>query len=365
MYMQVSPKSNRFITVLFGSMGDALMALALFDDILNAAPDASLLILTRRNAAMIRMLASEYSQVEVCEKPKGILVPPFFVGILLRPSWTLLTLGLVSIGYSLPLRLFFFVLSLVPGNRTIGFHDQLLDISLDFDISLLMIDNLRRLLPYALPQWTGRPGSPPRLRIHTSRPKDFVFERGKYIVAHLFGVSIPHTLPPRRWRTLFAHIKREYPTYKIILTGTPEQRAFAEEVAVGQDGVTVRTDLSLHELAYAIDNAALYIGIDTGVTHLAGLLQQKSLVIQHCADPTWKPTYNPHARVLLNSIRCTPADPMLCALVNEEGREYRRSTYDISDKLICKSVSLALSAPQRNVPSFAGLIDEKDSTVSL
>lgn len=357
--MNNSPK-QRFITVLFGPLGDGLMALALFDDILSVAPDASLLILTRRNAAMLQTLASEYPQVEVREIPRGLLALPFFTSIMLRPGWTLLTLGLVSVGYSLPPRLFFVALSLVPGNRTIGFHDRLLDVSLNFDISLLMIDNLRRLLPYALSQWEKRTGVPPRLRLRLDKPKDFPFERGKYIVAHLFGVSIPHTLPPHRWRALFARIRKEYPTYQIILTGIPSQNALAEEVVAGQEGVSIRTDLSMHELAYVVDNAALYIGIDTGATHLAGLLQQKSLVIRHCADPTWIPTYNPHARVLLNSTRCTPTDPMLCALVNEEGREYRRSTYDISDELLYTSVALALSSPESRVPLFAGLVDERN-----
>lgn len=356
--MRLSPDPH-FITVLFGPMGDALMALALFDDIVSIAPCATLLILTRRNASMLRTLASEYPQVEVREIPRGLQVLPFFAKILMQRGWTLLTLGLVSIGYSLPLRLFFLAIALIPGNRTIGFHDRILDVTLNFDISLLMIDNLRRLLPYAFPEWKGHIKRSPHLRMRMEVPKEFSLKREEYIVAHLFGVSIPHTLPPHRWQTLFSRIREEYPKYQIILTGTPSQRLFAEEVAKGLGGVSICTNLSIHELAYMIDNAALYIGIDTGVTHLAGLLQQKSLVIRHCSDPTWMPTYNPHARVLLNSTRCAPTDPMLCAVVREEGRKYRQSTYDISDKLIFDSVMLALSQSQRDVSKFAGLIDEK------
>ncbi len=356
--MSLSSKP-RFITVLFGPMGDALMALALFDDILNINPRAMLLILTRRNVSMIRALASEYPQIEVREIPTGFQALPFFFKILMQRGWTLLTLGLVSIGYSLPLRLFFLTMALIPGNRTIGFHDRILDVTLNFDISLLMIDNLRRLLPYAFPEWKGHIERSPKLRIRLDAPKEFSQKKGEYIVAHLFGVSIPHTLPPHRWRTLFSRIRREYPKYKIILTGTPSQKLFAEEVGGKLDGAVIHTDLSIHELAYVIDNAALYIGIDTGVTHLAGLLQQKSLVIRHCSDPTWVPTYNPYARVLMNTSRCTPSDPMLCGVVSEDDREYRRSTYDISDGLIFGSVELALSRTTRTVPQFAGLIDEK------
>jgi hypothetical protein len=356
--MKASPNSKRFITVLFGPLGDALMALAFFDDVLGAAPDATLLVLTRRNAGMLRSLASEYPQVSVAEIPRGLRALPFFGRILLQPGWTLLTLGLVSVGYSLPLRLFFLLMRLVPGNRTVGFHDPWLQVSLNFDIKLLMLDNLRRLIPYVVPSWR-RSDSSPRLRIRKDKPAGFPYVAGSYIVAHLFGVSIPHTLPPHRWRALFKDLRARYLDCAIVLTGTLPQRTAAEEVAQGQEGVVVLTELSMHELAYVIDNAALYIGIDTGVTHLACLLGQKSLVIRHCADPAWVPSYNPHARIVLNSSRCTPEDPMLCAVVMEDGRGYRRSTYDISDRLILESVELGLTSPERSVPGFAGVIDEK------
>lgn len=356
--MKASPNKH-FITVLFGPLGDTLMALALYDDLLTLVPDATLLILTRRNAAMITALASEYPGIEVREIPRGFAALSFFARILFKRGSTLLTLGLVSVGYSCPLRAFFWALKCIPGNRLIGFHDPLFDVTLDFDISKLMIENLRRLLPYAVP------GSlpvvrQPQVRLCEDIPAHFQYEKGKYIVLHLFGVSIPHTLPPERWRRIFARLRAAYPAYPLILTGTKSQQQSINEVANGMEGVHTRTDFSLSGLAYVIDNAALYIGIDTGVTHMAGLLQQKSLVIRHCSDPTWLPTYNKNARILLNSSRCTEDEPMLCAIVAEEGREYRRSTYDISDELIFDSVALAFSSNNRSLPLFPGIIDEKE-----
>ncbi|MDB5244344.1 MAG: waaC [Parcubacteria group bacterium] len=356
--MKASANSHRFVTVLFGPLGDTLMALSLYDDLISLAPDATLLILTRRNAVMIRELASEYPGVEVREIPRGIKAVSFFASILNERGCTLLTLGLVSVGYSLPLRLFFLLFGLLPGNRTIGFHDPLLDVALDFDIRYSMLDNLRRLLPYALPTVALEAGRPAQMKMHTEKPVDLPYKKGEYIVAHLFGVSIPHTLPPERWQRIFTAVRKEYPKYAIILTGTEAQREVAEEVAFGIAGVTVVTHLSLSELASVIDDAALYIGIDTGVTHLAGLLNQKSLIIRHCSDPSWIPSYNPNARILFNSSRCQPDDPLLCGIVEEKGKQYRRSTYDISEVLILASIRLALATSTRDVPTFAGVIDE-------
>jgi len=64
-------KSPRIPTILFGHIGDTLMALALFDDILSIDPTASFLILTRRNVALTRELAAAYPNIEVREIPNG------------------------------------------------------------------------------------------------------------------------------------------------------------------------------------------------------------------------------------------------------------------------------------------------------
>jgi heptosyltransferase-3 len=332
---------KRFVTVLFGSLGDALMALAFFDDLLKLAPDATLLILTRRNAELLRALAREYPQIKVREIPRGLRAAPFFARLLAR-RYTLLTLGLVSIGYSLPLRLFFLMLRLA-GSRTIGFHDKLLQVRLDFDISKLMIDNLRRLLPYGLPG-TLAPAGAPSVRLPQDAPR--AAPQGPYVVAHLFGASISNALPPHRWRSMIGHVLKKYPACRIVLTGSPHEHGRLADIAQGFSNVEMRTDLSISELAYLVGHAALYIGIDTGVTHIAGVLQKESVIVRHCGDPTWMPSYNPNAAVLFDPSRCMPEDPLNCAIVGEEGVGYRRCAYDISDEALFGAIDRALSAPE-------------------
>ncbi len=345
--------SSRFITVLFGSLGDTLMALALYDDILTVAPDATLLILMRRNVGMVRELAREYPGIEVREIPDGVQILPFAARILWQRDWTLLMLGLGS-SFSWRYQLFFRALR-ACGSKTIGFYFPFLSVRIGYRIDHSMIENFRSLLPYALPEWR-RTVRPPTIKLPKDEPHDFP-AAGTYIIVHPFGASIAHTLPPRRFRILFAHLAREHSDKTVVLTGTPAERVRLEELV--QDlPVRIRTDLSMTQLVWVLDHTALYIGIDTGVTHLAGVLRQKSLIIRHCSDPSWTPTYNPNARILLNSVHCNPDDPTHCLLIQEDGASYRQCAYDISDKLILDSVDIALSIKERGTPLFAGSVDE-------
>jgi len=111
-------------------------------------------------------------------------------------------------------------------------------------------------------------------------------------------------------------------------------------------------NLPILEVAWLVGHAALYIGVDTGITHLAGVLGQKSIVISHFGDPTWIPTYNPNVRALVNSVRGKDA------YIEEDGVRYRAAMYDISDIFFLDSVRLALSNTNRTVPLFAGFKDE-------
>lgn len=336
---------TRFIAVLFGPLGDTLMALALFDDIVRTRPDAELVILARRGARMARALASEYKGVRVVELPAGLGAALPLARVLMRPGATLLMLGLSSAPLSAPLRAFLRAFALVPGNKSIGFYDPALDTVLEYRVSERIYQNFRRMLPHALPEWKGAERLP-SVRLPQAEPPGFPFRPGAYAVFHLFGTSIRHALPPERWRTLLEHAHKAHPGLGLVLTGTAAERDAIAEVSEGL-AVHVATSLSMPELAWVIGNAALYVGIDTGVTHVAGVLGKKSVIVRHCSDPSWIPDYNPHARVVFNPANCNPDDPTHCLEVEEGGRSYRRCAYDISDELLRESLDSALSSFRR------------------
>ncbi len=356
--------SSHFLTVLFGPIGDTLMALALFDDILSLEPNATLHILSRRNVRLIRDLSSSYPQIKVLEIPSGIASLPFFLRLLLQ-RWTLLTLGVSGV-YSLRLKLFFFFLTHLPGNRTVGFNDRLpgekkwlpLQEVIQFEEKYFIIDNFRRLLPFIFGiEGQQMHGRAPKVSLQTALPKDFPFLKGQYIATNLFSVSSHRSRPLWQWKQLLPKIAATYPHLPLIIMGGPDDAEQCEELAHVVPGAVAMPGLPLLEAAGVIENSSLYLGVDTGITHLAGVLQHKSLIFSHYSFPTWLPTYNPNARAIANGCRCECRKGGKC-VIEDGGRQYRRCLYDISDEAALSAIDLALSSKNGSVKGFAGFIDE-------
>ncbi len=360
-------KSHLYVTVLFGPIGDAIMTTALFDDILNLDPQAHFVVLARNNAGMMRDIMRAYPQIEIREIPSGAASLRVFASTFTKRC-NFLALGVAG-KYSLRIKLFFALLSLRPGNRVIGFNDResghrsklWIHKIFFFDPTMRTIDNFRQLLP---PLFGERVralfGTPPHVALELQKPEEWSLAEGSYIAIHFFGSRVIRRLPPRRMVGLLKELRRLYPTYTLVLTGSREDTAAAEDLKKAVPDIELCMDKSLLEVGYIIEHAALYVGVDTGITHLAGVLQQKSIILSHSADPMWMPLYNPNARVLLNSTRCTCWTTGDC-LVVEDGVAYRRCLVDISDTLILSSIALAMQNSDRTVVGFAGKIDEKDN----
>ncbi len=357
-------KPLRILVALIGAIGDSLMTLALFDDVLSVEKDAKFLVITRRNTKLIADLARAYPQVEVREIAGNLRSIPLYLYVFTK-RWTLLALG-VALHYSFQIKCFFFALG-ISGNRTVGLDDRLhgerhwlpLQVAV-MPKEKLIIGNFRRLLQYVdgFSETTVNElmKRPPLLRIETSMPKEFQYEKGRYFVVHLFGNARYRSFPIHRWISLLGILSHAYPTLPIIFTGSEKDRVFVQEVADAIPNAHVFIDYPILEVAWLVDNAVLYIGVDTGITHLAGVLNKKSLILGHLGETRWLALYNPNARILVNSVRCICSEGR-CYEV-ENGIEYRRCLYDISDEAFFSSVTLALSSPQNSIPLFAGLFDE-------
>ena len=325
------PKPLRILTVQFGPIGDALMVLSLFDEIFRINPDTTALIITRRNANLIKDLAQAYPNIEVRLIPDGMRSLPFFFLILLK-QWTLVTFG-VALNYSTRLKFFFWTLSHIPGNRSIGLDDRIsgkgwlpLQVALMPDDSLRIIDNFRRMLPFILEQDASSPQLPPpcapEVTLHTTLPATFPFSPKKYIVVHFFGMAPYRSLPVMRWKSLLLKITKEHPDFPLVFTGDGKDRTKLEDIAMDIPGAYVCINKPILDVAGIVDGAALYIGVDTGITHLAGVLHQKSIILGHNGDLRWTLTYNPNARILVNSKHCTCGTGVWCVRA-VDGGEYR------------------------------------------
>ncbi|WP_266369188.1 glycosyltransferase family 9 protein [Tellurirhabdus rosea] len=90
--------------------------------------------------------------------------------------------------------------------------------------------------------------------------------------------------PTERFAAVVRQLRREFPGYRIVLTGTASEQAYArrlqQEVPEEHDRITDLTGrLSIPELVYALRKAALLLTNETGIVHLAAACGTPALVI--------------------------------------------------------------------------------------
>lgn len=77
-------------------------------------------------------------------------------------------------------------------------------------------------------------------------------------------------------------------SYQVVFPwGNPEERAVSIELSTQVPGSVVPDAFSIEEAFFVISGAALTVGVDTGLTHLAAVLNKPTVEI-YCDSPRWK-----------------------------------------------------------------------------
>ena len=93
--------------------------------------------------------------------------------------------------------------------------------------------------------------------------------------------------PPGHFAALTRDVRRDYAP--ILIAGPQDEEVVAQVIAEAGATPTVR-DLSLTGLAAFLSDCSLYVGNDSGVTHLAGLLGIPTVALFGPTEPTlWAP----------------------------------------------------------------------------
>ena len=106
-------------------------------------------------------------------------------------------------------------------------------------------------------------------------------------------------LTPAMTAYLAGRLAAQHASLTLVL-GPAEDAAYRAELALALKDVTHRilADAPIAELARALLGALVYVGVDSGVSHLAAALGAPTLVIFQASDPRlWSPL-GPRARVL-------------------------------------------------------------------
>jgi ADP-heptose:LPS heptosyltransferase len=347
-YMSLHRALNKPTEVLFlpsGAIGDALMMLALCAEIKELNPQTRFTIVARRNAALIHDLALAYPFIQVVAIPKNAFGLWSLLWNSLKKPYKVLMPGAFGKGIFINTKNFFTLLKFRPGTHTYGLlnteeekRENPYQSPLAYDPYMLHFDNLRHLARLAgLAVKTD--AAPLKLEVKTL--SNFVppYRPDKYIVFHPFGSSSWKSFPPRRSKELLQLLIERYPELSIVVTGGVENEAEAKEITQGLPRIMLATNLPILELAALIKSAVLYLGVDTGPTHLAAMLTKESVVLSHNTGVSWKQSYNPKGIILTNDTHC------LCdgkkgaeCKVIEDGKPYLRCLYDITNEVILEAV---------------------------
>ncbi|WP_028454046.1 glycosyltransferase family 9 protein [Chitinilyticum litopenaei] len=109
--------------------------------------------------------------------------------------------------------------------------------------------------------------------------------------------------PIAHFRTLIDLLQQHYPDWPILLLGGPESRELASRLAQQYPNnhvISIAGSYPFRHSAALMARLGLYVGVDTGPTHLAGALQIPMVALYHSAHPGryLAPQQHPALRVI-------------------------------------------------------------------
>lgn len=331
-----------------GSIGDALMMLALCEEVAICNPGVSSEIFTRKNFSLVSDLALAAPSVRVHElraRPRhlltlarsffrtwSVIIPWRFGKNLL---WNSDVLSFIFSCNPKSLILSFFPHRVARSSRLVGVNT--------FNHFEIYIENLRRLAQRA-GYHTHELNAPVTMSFRPSLSKEHLVPPKPYIVFHPFGSNSWKSWPPARCRSVLLALAKQYPLFSFVITGGSENAKQGREIIADIPRTTLAAGLPILDVASIIQHSALFIGVDTGTTHLASVVNHKVIALEHNANPEWLPTYNPNGVILTNKEHC------ICGGVKNEsckvvvdGSPYMRCLYEISDETIVEAVVSSLA----------------------
>lgn len=277
-------KKINIVYLLNGSIGDFLMVLLMLDTVKKDKYKCH--ISTPRNYELFRSLAKEYPEINIVKYPLGLLGFVFCRNIFITPP----TPG------KLPYHQKFFarLVSIFFGTMA-GFDDKekinkfLYDVLVPYRTDILFYELLNSVLEDLNIDYEKKP-----LKFKTlSKPKNSETE---YIVFHPFGASRGRSFVDEKLVKIIFFIRKYFPNYKLYITGSNEDKE--KIIKVQDDQIVYCFGKNMEELVSLILGSSLFIGVDTGITHIANLLTVKTLVFAEQGTPHWLPYYNPKASIV-------------------------------------------------------------------
>ncbi len=262
----------------------------LYQDILNQYPHITLVTISRRSAGtLMKIVLNRFGRKQLVLHPLSF-GSVHFIHALLTRIIICAHLSSRSIVFGMPslFNRFWFTDVLTPK------LDQSIFTSMEQAVATSGI-SVHTRTPHLL--YAVTPPAP--ILISTKQP---------YIVIHPFAANAIRSLPRERWLAILNFLYIHYPQYQIIISGSPNDRVEAMILIEQSKGIKYFSEdlfSSFLPKVGMIAKASLYIGVDTGPTHVAAHVGVPTIVIGNNSNPCWLPTYNNDVTILMNLKNCT------------------------------------------------------------
>lgn len=297
-------KFKKAILFQNAGIGDFLMALFLAEQLKEYGIAEKVCIVVHKGSKFLQGFIGEYPYVSILE------VSPW------RPASLLSLLALFGRGnlvilpptigqFQLKIKLLAWLIC-KPAGALIGFQDDgplcraLYSKVIPYNIEKCFDASVHDIL---LALGTTVSGKPPRLHIHTAI--DTVGRFGllgkRYVFLHPRGASDRRRLNTEEIRMLVDFILATDPERRVLMSGAENERQAIEDATKSSNDpqrVSAVIGASPEELVALIESAEIFVGMDTGITHLACFLGKKALVIAKNATANWLPYYNKNATIM-------------------------------------------------------------------
>ena len=270
----VQPKPLKILVIAMRYLGDVLLTTPLLRSLRQAYPDAELDVLVFRNTASMLEGNPDISHIITTpNRPKFSDLRQLFRQLFRRYDVSIATqAGDRPFLYSLlaaPLRI-----AIVPPKNTTGWWKRFFVqrwTEFDDDNTHTVLQLLKLLDLINIPRWFSL--VPPQIGNAQQLTEQFPFLSGNagYAVLHPHPQWTYKQWTVEGWIEVGFYLKKQ--GLKLVLSGGPgqEEMDYVANIQrqLPEDTINLAGQVSLAQLAYIIAQAKLYIGPDTGITHLA------------------------------------------------------------------------------------------------
>ncbi len=131
-------------------------------------------------------------------------------------------------------------------------------------------------MPFAVPELRTAVELEPR-RVQEARELAGIDDRARVVCVGPGAIVAHRQWPKESFSRLLRELEGQFDA--MLLIGSPEERDLCEEVATGTPAKNLAGGMSLTQLAALLSQAALYIGNDSGLSHLAAAQGCKAVSI--------------------------------------------------------------------------------------